>query len=119
MRGIRLGGESLPQWLLALVAVGGYAKLHFFAFSGAFVLYVMNRLNNRQPFSLFAALNIDVGINGKPKTIFGDMIFSSMIGAIIVLPLTGPTTISQALAAGLGLTGILSAYSKSSSKEDN
>jgi len=119
MRRIRLAGEGLPQWLLALVAVGGYVKLHFFAFSGAFVLYVMNRLNNRQPFSLFAAINIDVGSNGKPKTIFGDMIFSSMIGAIIVLPLTGPTTISQALAAGLGLTGILSAYSKSSGKEDN
>lgn len=94
-------------------------KLHFFAFSGAFVLYVMNRLNNRQPFSLFAALNIDVGIKGKPKTIFGDMIFSSMIGAIIVLPLTGPSTVSQALAAGLGLTGILSAYSKSSGQEDD
>lgn len=109
--------EGLPQWLVTLGAIAGCVKLHFFAFSGAFVLYVMNRLNNRQPFSIFAALNIDVGNNGKPKTIFSDMVFSSMIGAIIVLPLTGPTTISQALAAGLGLTGILSAYSKSTGKE--
>lgn len=92
-------------------------KLHFFAFSGAFVLYAMNRLNNRQPFSLFAALNINVGSGGRPGTILGDMVCSSMIGAIIVLPLTGPSTVGQALAAGLGLTGILSAYSKTSEKE--
>jgi hypothetical protein len=35
---------------------------------GAFVLYMLNRLQKRQPFSLFSAMNIDIGsANARPN----------------------------------------------------
>jgi len=93
-------------------------KMHFFAFMGALALYVMNRLNNRQPFSLLKAMNYDVSNTGKPRVVFADMCLSSVLGAVIIVPMTTPSTINQAIVAGLGLTGILSAYSKSNDGEE-
>lgn len=83
------------------------AKLFLSAAFGAFALYTLNMLNNRQPFSFFKALNI--GLIGRPWRIFGDMIISSAIGAGIVLMLFRPDSAAEAGASGLGLTGILSA----------
>ncbi len=82
------------------------------ALLGAFTLYLLNRLHNRQPFSLFSVLNIDVGRDGKAATIFADMVLSSLLGAMVVFALVAPDTAQQAMAAGLGMTGILSAASK-------
>lgn len=80
-----------------------------FTFVGAFVLYVLNRLQKKQPFSLFEALNIDVRTHdSRPTTILTDMILSSLLGSILVVAIVSPTTIAQAVAAGLGLTGLLS-----------
>ena len=78
---------------------------------GAFVLYILNRHNGKKPFSFFSAMNIDVSDKARPKTIFLDMTLSSLIGAIVVMPLVCPTTIGQAVVAGLGMTGILSVNS--------
>jgi len=79
---------------------------------GGTVLYVMNRLNGHQPFSLFTALNVNVDKDAKPIIVFLDVIVSSMLGALVVFTLTGPATAGQAVAAGLGMTGILSAAAK-------
>jgi hypothetical protein len=80
---------------------------------GAFVLYLLNRLNSRQPFSLLTALH--VGTRNRPLLTFGDMIISSAIGAGVVLLLLHPASASEAGAGGLGLTGILSAFGKETS----
>jgi hypothetical protein len=79
---------------------------------GAFVLYALNRLNSHQPFSLFKVLNINVDSQANSRTILGDMVVSSVLGAIVVFSLTSPETSRQAIAAGLGMTGILSAAAK-------
>lgn len=79
---------------------------------GAFVLYILNRLQNRQPFSLFLALNVAMDNSAKPGVILLDMFLSSLIGAGVVYLLTTPVTVPQALVAGLGMTGVLSAHAK-------
>jgi hypothetical protein len=86
------------------------AKLYLAAMFGAFVLYLLNRLNNRQPFSLFTALQVK--IDSRPGIIFSDMIVSSAIGAGVVFLLLNPTSVPEAMTAGLGLTGVLSAFGK-------
>lgn len=89
------------------------AKLPFFASLGAFTLYILNRMQGKQPFSLFRALNIDVlTAAARPSVILIDMIFSSALGAAVVIPLTSPSTVAQAIIAGLGMTGILAAHTK-------
>lgn len=84
----------------------------FLAALGAFVLYLLNRLQERKPFSLFSGLNIEVGAKGKPHIILIDMLISSILGGYVVLALSSPETNLQALLGGLGLTGILSPYSQ-------
>jgi hypothetical protein len=81
------------------------------AMFGAFVLYILNRLNNRQPFSLFYALEIKTG--GRPWIIFADMMLSSAIGAAVVMLLPNINSVQDAATTGLGLTGVLSAIGKS------
>ena len=76
---------------------------------GAFVLYVLNRLNGHTPFSVLTAMGANMN---TPFKIFGDMLLSSGIGAVIVLVIVSPQTASDATLAGLGLTGILSAFGK-------
>lgn len=77
---------------------------------GAFVLYILYRHQNRQPFSLFVALNIPVGNSASYWVILLDMIVSSVIGGVSVTLMTAPVTASQVFAAGLGMTGIFSAH---------
>lgn len=86
--------------------------LIFWAFLGAFMLYALNRLHNHQPFSFFRVLNIDLGPTAKPIVIFFDMLVSSVLGALVVLALTSPISSRQAIVAGLGMTGLLSAATK-------
>src|ERR1700731_334042 len=101
--------QFMPPWLLAAAL---WFKLPFFAFLGAFALYLTNRLQNKQPFSLFRALNMNLSAGARPVVIFLDMIISSVLGATIVVALTSPSTVPQAIIAGLGMTGILSAHTK-------
>lgn len=89
-----------------------WAKIPFFTFLGSFVLYVSNRLQNKQPFSVFTAINIDIGPTANSWTILADIFISSCLGTAVILPLTGPTTVPQAIVAGLGMTGILSVHAK-------
>jgi hypothetical protein len=89
-----------------------FFKLPFFAFLGAFMLYALNRLNKKEPFSLLKVLNINVGSGAAPGVILLDMVVSSILGVMVILPLTSPATIPQAVVAGLGMTGILAAHSK-------
>jgi len=44
------------------------------------------------------------------------MMLSSALGAIVVIPLTSPSTVPQAIIAGLGMTGILAAHTKEAAK---
>src|SRR2546421_7881587 len=99
----------MPPWIMAAVL---WLNLPFFTFLGAFALYLMNRLQDKQPFSLFRALNINVGRGAGPFVIFSDMVISSILGATLVIALTAPITAPQAVVAGLGMTGILSAHTK-------
>jgi len=87
-------------------------KLPFYTFLGAFTLYVLNRLHSKQPFSLLQALNVNVGKTGSPFIILLDMVLSSTLGAALVIQLTLPATVPQAVMAGLGMTGILSVRGK-------
>jgi hypothetical protein len=82
--------------------------LHAFACFGAIILYVLNKIQGNQPFSLFMALNIDVGKNASWHTVLLDMILSSFIGGIAVYYITAPETAAQAIMVGLGMTGVLS-----------
>jgi hypothetical protein len=88
------------------------APLLLCTFFGAFILYVLNRMGGRQSFSLFFAINIDVGRSGHPLVVLGDMVISSALGGVAVYLLTAPTTYIQAMVVGLGMTGILSAHAK-------
>ena len=92
--------------------VVSFTPLHLFlsAMFGAFILYVLNRLNERQPFSFFRALGIEIG---TPKSIFFDMVVSSALGAGVVLFIIRPSSVTEAMTSGLGLTGMLSAFGKS------
>lgn len=85
-------------------------QLFFAAMFGAFVLYLLNRINNKQPFSLFTALQVN--LDSRPVVIFLDMLISSAIGAGVVMLILNPVSVSEAGTAGLGLTGILSAVGK-------
>ena len=80
-------------------------QLYAAAMFGAFVLYVLNRLNNRQPFSLFTALQVK--LDSRPGMIFSDMIVSSGIGAGIALLRLNPASGAALVTAGLGLTGVI------------
>lgn len=99
----------MPPWLIAAAV---WLKLPFFTFLGAFVLYLLNRLQGKQPFSLFRGLNINVGSGAWPIVILLDMVISSILGSILVIALTAPITVPQAVVAGLGMTGILSAHTE-------
>ena len=90
--------------------MGAILGLYGAAMFGAFVLYVLNRLNKRQPFSLFTALQVK--LYSRPGMIFSDMIVSSAIGAGIVILMLNPTSVTESVTAGLGLTGVLSAFGK-------
>ena len=91
------------------------AENYMAAMFGAFVLYMLNRLNNRQAFSLFNA--IQVSTTGRPGRIFLDMLVSSAIGAGIVILITKANSVSESVSGGLGLTGILSAFGKDSNEQ--
>lgn len=98
---------------LELLKILEPARYHFFAATGAFVLYVLNRNNGVKPFSIFDAVNIDVSDSGRPRDILFDMFLSSSLGSIIIVALTSPNTIPQAIVAGLGMTGLLLPFGKS------
>lgn len=95
--------------------------IHFYTFIGAVILYVLNRQQKKQPISLFTTLNVDIdklkGFVGFFIVLF-DMLLSCLLGTIAVVALTSPTTISQAVASGLGMTGILSVHTKEITKEE-
>ena len=83
-------------------------KLPAFACFGAIILYVLNKLQGKQPFSFFIALNIDVSNEAPWHIVLSDMLLSSLIGGIAVFFITSPATAAQAIMVGLGMTGVLS-----------
>lgn len=86
---------------------------------GAFTLYILNRLQNQQPFSLFRALKADLGNSPGAAVVFLDMLLSSLIGAAVVCLLAQLATIPQAVVAGLGMTGVLSAHAQNTGDINN
>jgi hypothetical protein len=104
-----------PDTIASLKTIQTALTVPFYTTLGAFTLYILNRLHGKQPFSLFRALNVDVHVSSaRARTIFADMILSSALGAFVVIPLTSPSTIPQAIIAGLGMTGVLAAHTKGS-----
>ena len=95
------------------------AGLFAAAFLGAFLLYVLQRLQQKQPFSIFQAININVGSSASPLLVLIDMVISSLLGAWAVTVLTSPATLQQAIIAGLGMTGLLSIHTKDEDKPDD
>lgn len=85
--------------------------MYFFSFCGAATLYILNRLYNRHPYSLYRAINIPIGLTARPFSILCDIVLSSTVGSIVAVHLIGPQTIPQAISAGLAMTGILSVLS--------
>jgi len=71
-------------------------QLPAFACFGAIILYVLNKLQGKQPFSFFSALNIDVSNEAPWRNVLWDMILSSLIGGIAVFFITSPATAAQA-----------------------
>jgi len=94
--------------LLSLKVMMDAIQLPAFACFGAIILYVLNKLQGKQPFSLFSALNIDVSNEAPWHNVLSDMLLSSLIGGIAVFFITSPATAPQAIVAGLGMTGVLS-----------
>lgn len=91
------------------------AKLLLFSccFVGCFVLYILTRLDKRQPFSLMQVINIDVSDEtGKPLIILSDMIISSALGGWLVMMVAQPATTVQGVISGLGMTGLLAVHTK-------
>jgi len=78
-----------------------------FTFVGVFALFILTVSTGRQPFSLFKALRVT---RQDPWMILGDMLVSSIIGTALAVPIVGPETANQAVAGGLGLSGILTVY---------
>lgn len=78
-----------------------------FTFVGVFGLFVITLSRGSQPFSLFTACKMQLD---RPRAIFTDMLVSSIIGTAIAVPIVAPDTVTQAVAGGLGLTGILTVY---------
>src|SRR5215471_8308592 len=83
-------------------------KFFWAAMFGAFVLYILNLMHGKQPFSLLTALKTKM--KNKPWLTFFDMLISSAIGAGVIL--LNPSSSAEAGSGGLGLTGILSAFGK-------
>jgi uncharacterized membrane protein len=85
---------------------------------GAFSLLLMTRIQDRVPLSVLGAMNFDVSNKGKPSTIILDLILSTLLGSIIVVVLAEPETAKQSIVAGLGMSGLLSTYTKEAKKSD-
>ncbi len=80
-------------------------------FVGCFTLYMLTRLDGRQPFSLMRVLNVDLSNeSGKPLVILFDMVLSSSLGGWLVMMVAQPNTTVQGVIAGLGMTGLLAAH---------
>lgn len=84
----------------------------FMCFVGAFTLLMITRTNEKERFSIFGSINIDVSLEARPRIVLCDLICSSLLGAFIVLVLAGPETPAQSVAAGLGMSGLLSSLKK-------
>lgn len=97
---------TIALWVITHISE---IKLQMGSVFGAFVLYILHRHNDKQPFSLFKAIGIPLE---NYSTIIHDMFWSSLIGGITVFCITDPATMPQAIVSGLGMTGILSAHSK-------
>lgn len=82
---------------------------YFMCLIGAFALLVLTRSQEKPILSICRAINIDVGMQAKPKIVLLDLMLSAMLGAFIVLHLAEPETSKQSIAAGLGMAGLLSA----------
>jgi hypothetical protein len=74
---------------------------------------MLNRIHDKQPFSLCQVVNIDVGKQARPRVVIIDMVVSSLLGGFIVILLSRPENVTQSFMGGLGLTGLLSPNAKS------
>jgi hypothetical protein len=91
-------------------------KLMPAAMFGVLFLYGLNRWQRKQPFSALGVCGVDL-VKATPLIVFCDLTLSSIVGGIFVFLMTDPTTAKQAIASGLGLTGLLSTYTKSLEKD--
>lgn len=84
-------------------------QFNFFAGVGAFVLYCKLRSEGRR---VIQFLPVVAPTCNSPFLPFMEAVVFSLVGAIVSVALLQPATIPQALSAGLGWTGLLTAISK-------
>jgi hypothetical protein len=88
---------------------------YFLCFIAAFVLFFRLHKNGEPPFAIIGHINPAWGESAWGK-LCEAMIFA-ILGALIGTVLTIPTSPAQAIAAGLGWTGLLSATAPSAGGE--
>ena len=84
-------------------------RLYFFAGVGAFVLYCKLRSEGRRVIQFLPVL---APTWNSPSLPFTEAVIFAVVGAIVSVALLQPATVPQALSAGLGWTGLLTAISK-------
>lgn len=77
---------------------------------GAFLLYFKLQTEGKEVIRFSAVIKKDW--KEKPAAVIIDAVAFTVLGSLIAGIITQPTTPQQALAAGLGWTGLLSAFSK-------
>lgn len=104
--------ENVASALAQAKVVWDFVDIWVLAYFGAFILYLLNNLNDKPPFSLFRGIKINLHDPVRPGRILSDMLISSAMGAFVVILLTQPETYPTAFSGGLGLTGLLSSVTK-------
>jgi hypothetical protein len=75
---------------------------------GCFIFNILSRVRGRVPaLSLFLALKMKLD---RPSVIFGDIVISCILGAIVALILFRPDSVTDALHTGLIVIAVLTAF---------
>src|SRR4051794_34409578 len=88
-------------------------RLLLSACAGALVLYCKLRSDGRPVIQLFAHVAPDWQSRWKPAC---ELLFFTVIGGVVSYGLVQPVSVPQAIAAGLGWTGLVNAYSDATRK---
>lgn len=85
---------------------------YFMCVVGAFVLLIITRMQDQIPLSIGKSIGINVSNSGNPIVRLTDLALSAALGGFIVWILAEPATAKQSIVAGLGMSGLLSAYTE-------
>ena len=98
-----------------VVAAGAAAeglRLFCLCFVGTAALYMVCKCSGTNQVTLLKAWNVKIDKTTPLAVVAVDMIITSLLGAVIMYFLVGPTTNAQAVTAGFGFTGAMNAIKK-------